>query len=165
MDTPVFTVHGKCTEEEFVRFYRYISLHSKNVRWVYGGLFAFFVILTVVYIIRGSSLSDKLVPVFSMALCAWILFGGMKRRAAKAFRSNKLSENLDYDVSFYDDHFDSVSFRGSSSTPYDKMNGILETPTNFYLMTAPGLGVILRKQDMPDGALEFLRSVKEKYQL
>ena len=100
-----------------------------------------------------------------MALWAWILFGGMKRRAAKAFRTNKLSDNLDYDLSLYDDHFDSVSFRGSSTTPYDKMNEIIETPTNFYLMTAPGVGVILRKQDMPEGAAEFLRGVKEKYKL
>ena len=164
MDTPIFTVHGKCTEEEFIRFYRYISFHSKNVRWIYGALFAVLAIATVVFIIRGS-FSDSLVPVFCMALWAWILFGGMKRRAAKAFRSNKLSENLDYDLSLYDDHFDSVSFRGSSTTPYDKMNEIIETPTNFYLMTAPGVGVILRKQDMPEGAAEFLRGVKEKYKL
>ena len=164
MDAPVFTVHGKCTEEEFIRFYRYISLHSKNVRWVYGGLFAFFVVLTVLYIIRGS-FADILVPVFCMALWAWILFGGMKRRAAKAFRANKLSENLDYDLSFYDDHFDSVSNHGSSTTPYDKMNGILETPANIYLMTTPNMGVIIRKQDMPEGAAEYLRGVKKKYQL
>ena len=164
MDTPIFTVHGKCTEEEFIRFYRYISFHSKNVRWIYGALFAVLAIATVVFIIRGS-FSDSLVPVFCMALWAWILFGGMKRRAAKVFRSNKLSENLDYDLSLYDDHFDSVSFRGSSTTPYDKMNEIIETPTNFYLMTAPGVGVILRKQDMPEGAAEFLRGVKEKYKL
>jgi hypothetical protein len=164
MDTPIFTVHGKCTEEEFIRFYRYISFHSKNVRWIYGALFAVLAIATVVFIIRGS-FSDCLVPVFCMALWAWILFGGMKRRAAKAFRSNKLSENLDYDLSLYDDHFDSVSFRGSSTTPYDKMNEIIETPTNFYLMTAPGVGVILRKQDMPEGAQEFLMGVKEKYKL
>jgi len=164
MDTPIFTVHGKCTEEEFIRFYRYISFHSKNVRWIYGALFAVLAIATVVFIIRGS-FSDSLVPVICMALWAWILFGGMKRRAAKAFRSNKLSENLDYDLSLYDDHFDSVSFRGSSTTPYDKMNEIIETPTNFYLMTAPGVGVILRKQDMPEGAAEFLRGVKEKYKL
>jgi hypothetical protein len=164
MDTPIFNVHGKCTEEEFIRFYRYISFHSKNVRWIYGALFAVLAIATVVFIIRGS-FSDSLVPVFCMALWAWILFGGMKRRAAKAFRSNKLSENLDYDLSLYDGHFDSVSFRGSSTTPYDKMNEIIETPTNFYLMTAPGVGVILRKQDMPEGAQEFLRGVKEKYKL
>ena len=164
MDTPIFTVHGTCTEEEIIRFYRYISFHSKNVRWIYGALFAVLAIATVVFIIRGS-FSDSLVPVFCMALWAWILFGGMKRRAAKAFRSNKLSENLDYDLSLYDDHFDSVSFRGSSTTPYDKMNEIIETPTNFYLMTAPGVGVILRKQDMPEGAAEFLRGVKEKYKL
>ena len=164
MDAPVYTVHGKCTEEEYIRFYRYISFHSKNVRWIYGALFAVLAIATVVFIIRGS-FSDSLVPVFCMALWAWILFGGMKRRAAKAFRSNKLSENLDYDLSLYDDHFDSVSFRGSSTTPYDKMNEIIETPTNFYLMTAPGVGVILRKQDMPEGAAEFLRGVKEKYKL
>ena len=164
MDSPVFTVHGKCTEEEFIRFYRYISLYSKNVRWVYGGLFAFFVVLTVFYIIQRS-FGDALVPVFCMALWVWILFGGMKRRAVKAFRANKLSENLDYDLFFYDDHFDSVSSHGSSTTPYDKMNGILETSTNIYLMTALGLGVILRKQDMPEGAVEYLRGVKEKFNL
>ena len=169
MDTPIFTVHGKCTEEEFIRFYRYISFHSKEARWAYGSGFAFLAIWTIVsifsWILGRSSLADGLSPVFGMALCAWILFGGMKRRAAKAFRTNKLSENLDYDLSFYDDHYDTVSSRGSTITPYDKMNGILETPTNIYLMTAPTAGVILRKEDLPEGAVEWLRGVKEKYNL
>lgn len=45
------------------------------------------------------------------------------------------------------------------------MHKILETPTNIYLLLTPGQGSILRKEDLPEGALEFLRKVKETYKL
>ena len=66
---------------------------------------------------------------------------------------------------FFEDHFDAVDPYDHSSIPYDKLDGIHETPTNFYLMTALSSGIILRKEDLPEGASEFLRGVQEKYQL
>ena len=54
---------------------------------------------------------------------------------------------------------------GTDNIPYEKMYKILETPTNIYLLITPGQGSILRKEDLPEGAQEFLRKVKETYKL
>ena len=169
MDTPVFTVHGKYTEEEFVRFYRFLALRPKRVKWTNGigfvvcaiwllaGIFGFFFLeMSWVHI---------LLPVAFAAWGVWSLTGNLKRRAVRLYRSGKLAAGLEFDLSFFEDHFDTVNAYEQSSIPYDKMHGIHETPTNFYLMTALSSGIILRKEDLPEGADEFLRGVKEKYQL
>ena len=169
MGTPVFTVHGKYTEEEYVRFYRFIALRPKRVKWIYGITFGVCLIwlLCTIFgtLVLGMSWLYILLPIILAAWNAWILTGNLKRRAVKAYRSSKLSADLEFDLSFFEDHFDAVDPYDHSSIPYDKLDGIHETPTNFYLMTALSSGIILRKEDLPEGASEFLRGVQEKYQL
>ena len=169
MDTPVFTVHGKYTEEEFVRFYRYMALRPKRVKWTNGigfGVCALWLLCGIYgYLFLGMSWVHILFPIVFAAWGVWSLTGNLKRRAVKLYRSGKLSADLAFDLPLYEDHFDELDPYGNTSIPYEKMHGIHETPTNFYLMTALSSGIILRKQDLPEGAQEFLRSVKEKYSL
>ena len=169
MDTPVFTVRGQHTEEEFIRFYRFVALRSKKVRWTYGILFGV-CLLWLLCGIYGNLFLDMpaihiLLPIAVGVWYVWTLTGGLNRKAAKLYHGSKLSEDIEYDMSFFEDHFDAVDPYGNSSVPFDRMHGIWETPTNFYLMTAPASGVVLRKEDLPEGAAEFLRGVKEKYKL
>ena len=169
MDTPVFTVHGKYTEEEFIRFYRYLALRPKRVKWTFGitfGLCAIWLLCDIFgWLFLEMSWAYVLLPVALAAWGVWSLTGNLKRRAVRLYRSGKLAAGLEFDLSFFEDHFDTVNAYEQSSIPYDKMHGIHETPTNFYLMTALSSGIILRKEDLPEGADEFLRGVKEKYQL
>ena len=169
MDTPVFTVHGKYTEEEYVRFYRYIALLPKKVKWTFGIMFGICIIWLLCCIFGWLFLEMSwvliLLPIAFAAWEVWSLTGNLKRRAVKMYRSGKLSAGLEFDMSFFEDHFDTVDPYDQSSIPFDKLHGIYETPTNFYLMTAFSSGIILRKEDLPVGGQEFLRSVKEKYQL
>ncbi|MBQ3766344.1 MAG: YcxB family protein [Bacteroidales bacterium] len=169
MDTPVFTVHGKYTEEEYVRFYRFMALRPKRVKWTYGIVFGicFIWLLCTIFgtLFLEMSWLYILLPVVLAAWNVWILTGNLKRRAVKSYRSGKLSVDLEFDLSFFEDHFDAVDPYDHSSIPFDKLHGIHETPTNFYLMTALALGIILRKEDLPEGAAEYLRGVKEKYSL
>ena len=169
MDTPVFTVHGKYTEEEFVRFYRFLALRPKRVKWTNGIGFvvcAIWLLASIFgYFFLEMSWVHILLPVAFAAWGVWSLTGNLKRRAVRLYRSGKLAAGLEFDLSFFEDHFDTVNAYEQSSIPYDKMHGIHETPTNFYLMTALSSGIILRKEDLPEGADEFLRGVKEKYNL
>ena len=169
MDAPVFTVHGKYTEEEFIRFFRYMTLRSKRVKWANGigfGVCALWLLCGIYgYLFLGMSWLYILLPIVLAAWNVWILTGNLKRRAVKLYRSAKLSAGLEFDLSFFEDHFDAVDTYEQSSIPYGKMHGIHETLTNFYLMTALSSGIILRKEDLPEGAAEFLRGVKEKYKL
>ena len=169
MDAPVFTVHGKYTEEEFIRFFRYMTLRSKRVKWANGigfGVCALWLLCGIYgYLFLGMSWAHILFPIVFAAWGVWSLTGNLKRRAVKLYRSAKLSAGLEFDLSFFEDHFDAVDTYEQSSIPYGKMHGIHETLTNFYLMTALSSGIILRKEDLPEGAEEFLRGVKEKYSL
>ena len=169
MDTPVFTVHGKYTEEEFVRFYRFLALRPKRVKWTNGIGFVVCAIWLLAdifgYLFLEMSWVHILLPVAFAAWGVWSLTGNLKRRAVRLYRSGKLAVGLEFDLSFFEDHFDTVDAYEQSSIPSDKMHGIHETPTNFYLMTALSSGIILRKEDLPEGADEFLRGVKEKYNL
>ena len=169
MDTPVFTVHSKYTEEEFVRFYRYMAFRPKRVKWTSGISFGicFIWLLCGIFgcLFMEMSWVHILLPVAFAAWGVWSLTGNLKRRAVKLYRSGKLSAGLEFDMSFFEDHFDTVDPYDQSSIPFDKLHGIYETPTNFYLMTALTSGIILRKEDLPEGGPEFLRGVKEKYQL
>ena len=169
MDAPVFTVHGKYTEEEFIRFFRYMTLRSKRVKWANGigfGVCALWLLCGIYgYLFLGMSWAHILFPIVFAAWGVWSLTGNLKRRAVKLYRSAKLSAGLEFDLSFFEDHFDAVDTYEQSSIPYGKMHGIHETLTNFYLMTALSSGIILRKEDLPEGAAEFRRGVKEKYKL
>ena len=169
MDTPVFTVHGKYTEEEYVRFYRYIALRPKKVKWTFGVMFGICLIWLLCsifgWLFLEMSWAYVLLPIAFAAWEVWSLTGNLKRRAVKMYRSGKMSAGLEFDMSFFEDRFDTVDPYDRSSIPFDKLHGIYETPTNFYLMTALSSGIILRKEDLPEGGQEFLRSVKEKYQL
>ena len=170
MDTPpVFTVHGKYTEEDFVRFYRYIAFRPKKVKWIYGttfGICALWLFGTIHGALSlGMSPLYILAPIALIAWSVWNLTGNLKRRAIKLYRSGKLSAGVSFDLSLFEDHFDAVDPYGNSSVPYDKLHGIYETPTYFYLMIALATGVVLRKEDLPEGMAEFLRGVKEKYSL
>ena len=169
MDTPVFTVHGKYTEEEYIRFFRFMALRPKRVKWTYGIVFGicFLWLLCTIFgaLFLKMSWLYILLPIVLAAWNVWILTGNLDRRAVKTYRSGKLSADLEFDLTFFEDHFDAVDPYDHSSIPFDKLHGIHETPTNFYLMTALSSGIILRKEDLPEGAAEFLRGVKEKYKL
>ena len=169
MDTPLFTVHGKHTEEEYVRFYRFVALRSKKVRWTYGILLG----ISVIWLICGifgrlfleMSPIHIIMPVAVGAWYVWSLTGGLNRKAAKLYHDSKLSADIEFDLSLFEDYFDAVDAYGNSSIPYEKLHGIYESPTNFYLMTAPASGVVLLKETLPAGAEEFIKGVKGKYSL
>ena len=169
MDTPVYTVHGKYTEEEYVRFYRFMALRPKRVKWIYGISFGicFIWLLCTIYgtLVLGISWLYILLPIVLAAWNVWILTGNLKRRAVRLYRSGKLAAGLEFDLSFFEDRFDAVDTYDQSSIPFDKLQGIHETPTNFYLMTALSSGIILRKEDLPEEVQGYLRGVKEKYKL
>ena len=169
MDTPVFTVHGKYTEDEYIRFYRFLALRPKRVKWTFGimfGLCAIWLLCCIFgWLFLGMSWAYILLPMAFAIWEVWSLTGNLKRRAIKLYRSGKLSAGLEFDMSFFEDHFDTVDPYDRSSIPFDKLHGIYETPTNFYLMTALSSGIILRKEDLPEEGQVFLRKIKETYNL
>ncbi len=82
---------------------------------------------------------------------------GVKR----VFNSNKVLQNAVVEFKFYEDHFEETNPSGTSNITYDKLNEIIETKTNFYLMIAKNQGYIVIKQNAPEGLIELIQSKKK----
>ena len=167
---PAFKVNGKYTEEEYVRFMRFLVRGQGRGRRsfiIWLCVFSVWLLLSLILysFLPGEDIISILIPLVCLALYLWTMTIGLDRRLARNFRKNKLQADLEYELSFFDDHFEGVASTGTDNIPYEKMHKILETPTNIYLLLTPGQGSILRKEDLPEGALEFLRKVKETYKL
>ena len=166
---PLFKLTGKVTEEEYVRLNHHIVFQTPKRRkyriflWV---LYVFFALTLVACISRFVMGDFDDWPVLLVALgCIIYLLTyprRVDRRAAKAYHDNKMINGLEFEMSLYEDHFEDVSASGSESVPYEKLYRIIDTPTNIYLMLGPNQGAILRKVDLPEGALEFLLQVKAR---
>jgi hypothetical protein len=162
---PAFKVNGKYTEEEYVRFMRFLVRGQGRGRRSFIIWLCVFSAWLLLSLILYWDVVSVLIPLACLALYLWTMTIGLDRRLRRNFRKNKLQANLEYELSFFDDHYEGVASTGTDNIPYEKMHKILETPTNIYLLLTPGQGSILRKDDLPEGALEFLRKVKETYKL
>lgn len=176
LDTPgtqaeqaLFKVCGKVTEEEYVRFNHYMVFRQpekRRKRIVFLIIISVWVAASVAASVYSFVIGDyDDWPVLLFVLAAFLYFlvypRRVDRRAAKSFRNNKVVDGLEFEMSLYEDHFEDVSASGRSSIPYEKLYKIIETPTNIYLLYGPNQGVILRKVDLPEGALEFIRQLMQ----
>ena len=165
----LFKVCGKVTEEEYVRFNHYMVFRKpekRRKRIVFLIIFSVWVAASVAASVYSFVIGDyDDWPVLLFVLAAFLYFlvypRRVDRRAAKSFRNNKVVDGLEFEMSLYEDHFEDVSASGRSSIPYEKLYKIIETPTNIYLLYGPNQGVILRKVDLPEGALEFIRQLMQ----
>lgn len=166
----LFKVCGKVTEEEYVRFNHYMVFRKpekRRKRIVFLIIMSVWVAASVAASVYSFVIGDyDDWPALLFVLAAFLYFlvypRRVDRRAAKSFRNNKVVDGLEFEMSLYEDHFEDVSASGRSSIPYEKLYKIIETPTNIYLLYGPNQGVILRKVDLPEGALEFLLQVKAR---
>lgn len=166
----LFKVCGKVTEEEYVRFNHYMVFRKpekRRKRIVFLIIMSVWVAASVAASVYSFVIGDyDDWPALLFVLAAFLYFlvypRRVDRRAAKSFRNNKVVDGLEFEMSLYEDHFEDVSAIGSDSISYDKLHSIIDTPTNVYLMLGPNQGVILRKVDLPEGALEFLLQVKAR---
>ena len=163
---PIFTVKCKCTEKEYFRFYRYLLF--KRYKWLSYLSLLFITALVVSFIVTSllgglidwkSSLSPMACFLFYFLCIFYIL----PYSAVRRFRKNKLARDLESEISFFEDHIETVNKYENFTCPYEKMDRILETKTNVYIMIQPNSGLILRKQDFPEGALEFIHQVMKQH--
>ena len=166
---PLFKLTGKVTEEEYVRLNHHIAFRGPKRRkyriflWVLFVFFALTLVACISRFVMGDF--DDWPPLLVALGCIIYLLTyprRVDRRAAKTYHDNKMINGLEFEMSLYEDHFEDVSAIGSDSISYDKLHSIIDTPTNVYLMFGPNQGVILRKVDLPEGALEFLLQVKAR---
>lgn len=69
----------------------------------------------------------------------------MDKKAAKTFEHNKIEKDLEFQISFFCDHYEISAETGFSNIRYSKLYKIIKTTTNLYLMYSKNQGAILKK--------------------
>ncbi|MCR5547787.1 MAG: YcxB family protein [Bacteroidales bacterium] len=167
---PLFKISGKLTEEDYVRLCRFLVRGQGKGRRsfiIYTCIFSVFLLLCIIAypFLPEKNVVFLLCPFIVLAMYLWAMTIGLDRRSARTYRKNKLQADLEFNLSLFEDHYEGASEFGYDNIPYEKLYKIFDTPTNIYLMLAPGQATVLRKEDLPEGALEFIRQIKEKYHL
>lgn len=154
MKQPLFTINGTFSEEEVVRFNKYVVLHmSPYVRNVI--ICNIILLLFAIGMIMNDITSEdfpigSIIMFLLIIIVNWSLYKSPTQKAIKLYRQNKTIRDAAYTIKFYDDHYVVVCNEVESSIPFDKLYKIIITDTNYYLMTSKISGTIICKTDCPD---------------
>lgn len=162
---PRFTVHSQYDEKEAIRYNRallYNVWHLKKTIIVSN--IALLVMIVTSVVAHNFMFAISLVA--ALAAFNWYFFMGVDMKAARAYHKNKQIQNQEFVFHFHDDHYESAATDGATtSVPYSTLHMIIETPTNIYIMHEPTVGTIIQKANCPDGFIEFVREVKNRYKI
>ncbi len=122
----LFKTSTKFTLEEYKRF-NFTLIKKRH-------LLLLSIIAMIFLLASGIMLQNYFLIAF--ALVYPILFYlSMRRGVNKVFNSNKLLQNAEVTYEFYEDYMYEKHEGGEAKVPYDKLDEIIETKTNFYLMS------------------------------
>ena len=155
MKQPLFTISSTFSEEEVVRFNKYVVLHlSPYIRNVVicNIIMLLFAIAMVVNDIASEDFPIGSIMMFLLIIIVnWSLYKSPIQKARKLYRQNSTIKDAAYIVKFYNNHYVVLCNEIESSIPFDKLYKIIETDTNYYLMPSKISGTIICKTDCPDG--------------
>lgn len=89
----------------------------------------------------------------------WKLCVSPTNKSKKAYRQNKATKDAAYSLNFYEDHYDIECNDIKSSVPFDKLYEIIETGTDYYLMSSKISGIIIPKEKCPEGFADFIHGI------
>ncbi len=148
---PLYRTTNKYTYDEYKKFNRAVMLKKKTL---------IATIIAVLLILIGGILLESLFLILFAIIYPIIFVLLMNVGVKRVYNSNKILQDLDVNFEFYDDCFVVKHEAGEAKIPYDKLNEIIETKTNFYLMIARNQGYMVLKENMPEGFAEFIRGKK-----
>ena len=148
---PLYRLTNKYTYEEYKKFNRAVMLKKKTL---------IATIIAVLLILIGGILLESLFLILFAIIYPILFVLLMNVGVKRVYNSNKILQDLDVNFEFYDDCFVVKHEAGEAKIPYDKLNEIIETKTNFYLMIARNQGYMVLKENMPEGFEEFIRGKK-----
>lgn len=151
---PLYTARTEMTFEEYRKFNRYVNFYINRLPLV---VLACAALLCLMAYLQRDWIFVVMAVLFPIAG-----FLARSRQEKKAYRSNESVQGTWCTYRFYEQGFEMESAIGHSRFAYRKLYRIAETKTNLYLMIAKNQGVILVKQDCPQGLVEFLRAKEEE---
>lgn len=162
---PLYCIRSQYTEKEYVRFNRDL-LSRKKSRWVIIVLLGLFGIAFIAVDIhnRGQVVVGAIMVFVSLVLTWWFTLGA-DRRARKYYANDKAIQDLEFELKFYADHLEQVESNGYGTIDYDKCHKIYVTRSCVAIMRSPAVGIIVPLADCPQGFVDFIKNIKDEYNL
>jgi hypothetical protein len=163
---PLFCIRSKYTEKEYVHFNRELISRNNSSRWVIIVLLGLFGIAFIAVDIhnRGQVVAGAVMVSISLFLTWWFTLG-FARRARRYYANDKMVQDLEFELKFYDDHLEQFEPNGYFSMSYDKFHKIYVTKSSVCLMRSLSAGIFIPLADCPQGFVDFIETVKEEYNL
>ena len=162
---PLYSVKTALTEEEFVRFSRFVAHSNKKnltIIIVCGVIILAFAINDFV---TGTNIPAAIGLLAGMLVCVWLFTFGVDRTAKRYYRQYVVKEGSDQTILFFDDHYEQSTSNANANTTYKQLTAIHFTKTDIYLMRSPRVGVVLPLASCPQGLPEFLQDIKKQNNL
>ena len=86
----------------------------------------------------------------------------MKKSEKEIYNSNKVIQEIESEISFYEDCFEQTNSLGTSKITYDKIYRILENDTNLYIMISKNQGYIIIKENCSQELIDFIKNLTPK---
>lgn len=148
----LFKTTTKFTLDEYRKFNRAI-IKKKRILLIS-------IIAVVLIVVSGIILDNTFFIIFAI-FYPFLLLIAMNIGVKRTFNSNKLLQNVVVEYEFYQDYLLEKHESGEAKVPYEKLDSIIETKTNFYLMIAKNQGFMISKENLPEGLEDFIRNIKK----
>lgn len=156
---PLFKTQTVHTYEEYKRWNLSLNKSRFIVMAVLLILLLFIILLYSRFLLLNAS--TLILLVFLTAICAAVSAAGVTKTLKASYYSNKALQKCPViQIEFYDHFFESKNERHYSKYFYEDIYKIVETKTNFYIMTAINSGTIVVKQNCAPELIVFIQGLK-----
>lgn len=162
---PKYTIHTSLSEEEFIRFNRYLIHQNKRSMTIIIVSTLLVLAFAIDHFIRGVNLPIAVGLLVGLLIAVWNITLGADRKAKKYYRSYIAPQMAEQTISFFEDHLEQTTQTGNGSIPYAQLHKIYRTKTNLYLMRSPQVGTILPLASCPEGLVDYIMQIKQQHSL
>ena len=149
---PKFTTTSTFTYDEFKKFN--FQLMGKRCLILSALTFLILALCTVILMSISMLIYTIVVPLF-----LYLLY---KLQVKRFYKAHKSAHDTQSEFEFYDSYFILKEKSRNSEIGYEKLNKIIFTKENAYLMLSKDKGFMLTKKNFPEGLEEFLKSIAPK---
>ena len=158
---PLYSVKTSLTEEEFVRFSRFVAHSNKKNMTIIIVCGLFILAFAINDFVSGTNVPRAVGFLVGMLVCVWLFTFGVDRSAKRYYRQYVVKEGTEQTILFFDDHYEQSTSNANANIAYKQLTAIHFTKTNIYLMRSPRVGVVIPLASCPQGLPEFLQDIKK----
>ena len=127
---PLYSVKTALTEEEFVRFNRFVAHSNKKnltIIIVCGVIILAFAINDFV---KGTNVPRAVGFLVGMLVCVWLFTFGVGRTAKRYYRQYVVKEGSEQTILFFDDHYEQSTSNANANIAYKQLTeSVLSCPS------------------------------------